>query len=740
MTAGFVAAAVGDWLLAVKGSPRGSVGFLGGVAAFSAAQVVWMLAHVREARPNGRMFVLLAFPLSLFVGVRLWPVLNSAESAALSVYALIGSASVAMAWATRRMFYLAGALLLLVSDLMIGGRWLGVPGASKLVGPLYLAAEVALLVSAFGPKEPRRGALGRPTATAGVLSAALAAGCFVLAGVLYPGGGYNPFMRMLSALGRTKIGSVTYPASHLLFVAGLLFAIWGIVAVARRRQLSPWGTVLNAGGLLAIALVPENVNMLFHNAGCWMATLGGGLMLLRWFKRETVPGVRWSWTGLLLLSLAAIGSGLVLHGLHRVPFAPWVPTAQKGVILSFASWILFLAVRPPSAVVARLACLGVLLAGFSLPAQAATQPLCADEQAGLRFLDFVTAPMSAADEKEWWNIGGHQFGLFAKRYNIAFAGYAAAALGMRGTDEERRTVGKILGNCIERILKRDVWAYSQSKKYWGAKPWAPDPCYRENVMYTGHLLQLLALYETFTGDRKYWTNGFDFVWSKEKSVHYDVQKLIDVTVEQMRANKYCGITCEPGLLFFPCNNHPNYAFRLFQKLGHGDWTADSRRWEAWALGHYQSPLFGGGALNLVYHVPSGLFYPRGQSGLDAWSLLWYEPWAEKRETALALWQKALAKLDWNELDEASDAKPGSGGCCDPQPAPVSVKAVFLAAAARACDDPTTAERLEKTLDAKYLVRTNGLYYLNLARDWRIAASAHRILSLAESRGSRFRDL
>lgn len=42
--------------------------------------------------------------------------------------------------------------------------------------------------------------------------------------------------------------------------------------------------------------------------------------------------------------------------------------------------------------------------------------LCEDERVGLRFLDFVTAPMSEADEKEWWNVGGHQFGLFAKRY------------------------------------------------------------------------------------------------------------------------------------------------------------------------------------------------------------------------------------------------------------------------------------------------------------------------------------
>ena len=378
---------------------------------------------------------------------------------------------------------------------------------------------------------------------------------------------------------------------------------------------------------------------------------------------------------------------------------------------------------------------GVVLAAALLRAEE-PKPLNADETAALKFFDFVTGSMSAADEKDWWDIGGRQFGLFSKRYHIAFAGYAAAALGIRGTDGERKTVGRILDNCIRRILARDVWAYSQSRKYWGEKPWAPDPCFRENVMYTGHLLQLLALYETFTHDTKYWTQGFDFEWSKEKTVHYTVQKLIDVTVDQMRTNDFCGVTCEPGLLFFPCNNHPQIAFALFRNLGHGDWSADSRRWEAWALDHFLSPLFGGGAINLLYHAKTGLFYPRGSAGLDGWSLLWYEPWAEKRETSLELWKKAAAKLDWDTFDNPSDIKAGAG-CCDPQPAPPTVAAAFLAAAARANDDTATAERLERAVDA-YLVRTNGLYYLNLNREWRIGATAHRIISLAESNGSRFR--
>lgn len=348
MTAGFLSAAIGDGLLAVMGCRRGTAGFLGGVAAFSVAQLLWTAAHLRETCPDGRAFVLLAFPLSLFVGVRLWPVLNPVECAALSLYALICSLNVAMAWATRRLFYFGGASLLLVSDMMIGGRWLGVSSASRFVGPVYLVAELLMLVSAFVLTEPRRSAPHYSRAVVGSMTVALSGVCFVLAAFRFPGGGYNPFFRMLSALGRTEVDSVRYPLSHFLFVSGILVGAWGVLAISRRLDISRWGATLNAGGLLTIALVPENVSMPFHNAGCWLATIGGGLMLMRWFRQEPAGWGRLLWTALLLLPLLAICSGLILHGLHMVPFAPWVPTAQKGIILSFVLWLLFLSVRPQS--------------------------------------------------------------------------------------------------------------------------------------------------------------------------------------------------------------------------------------------------------------------------------------------------------------------------------------------------------------------------------------------------------
>lgn len=385
----------------------------------------------------------------------------------------------------------------------------------------------------------------------------------------------------------------------------------------------------------------------------------------------------------------------------------------------------------------QFVCLAVVVACLVLSGRA-DPAVRLDGSSAMAFLEYVTGELSADEEREWWDVGGRQFSPASRRYHIAFAGYAAAAL-CKADPLLRTRAAKVLSNCIGRILRRDVWAYSQSPKRWGTAAWAPDPCYRENVMYTGHLLHLLAFYEQLTGDTRYWTEGFDFVWSKEKVVHYTVGKLIEVTVAQMHENRCGGVSCEPGLVFFPCNNHPQMALKIFAKLGHGDWSAEACKWEKWALDHYPGPLFGGGAVKYAYHLPTGLFYPRGTAGMDGWSLLWYEPWAKDRQTALDLWKKVADKIDWEDFAVLEGSSSGKGGCNDPAPVPSAVAAVFLAAAARACDDSTTAARLESIADTQFLKFEKGLPVVAVARDWRIGATAVRILSYAESQGARLRE-
>ena len=778
MLAGFTAAfCIGDVFLAVRGASSSSVEFLYGVVGFSLAQIFWTVGQLREARPNWRILAAAGVPLVTFAAVRLLPALPPMTGFAVSVYAFLTALSLSVAIATRRIFYSVGIGLLLLSDLLIGGRLLRAPGCAALTGITYIAAEICLLLSFFAKNERRFSPIPRNLWPPALFSGVSAFACFSMSALCWPGGGFNPFMLMLSSLGRTMVKGVEHPLCHYLFIAGMGFAAVGVATVfwtaytrfsSWRKHCAYWGVVANLAGLITIALLPENVNMTFHNMGCWLATGGGALILIARDRR----GADRIWTCLLTITCSVFAAIFVLHGIGVLPFAPWFPTTQKILIALFATWTGAVAARErtgplgfwhkAAVSVATLVVVITLVlqmrangtamlngpdAILSRPTghletsllKSHLSPLTLDERAALKWLDHVTGNLPPAEEKDWWDIGGSQHGLFAKRYNIAFCGYAAAALGMRGSVLDREVAGRILRNCLDRYLKREVWAYSMSKSYWGNKPWAPDPCHRENVMYTEHLLQLLALYETFTEDTRYWKDGFDFVWSKKKRIHYTTRKLIDVTVHQMRKGPNGGVTCEPGLMFFPCNNHPHIALALFARLGHGNWTDDARRWERWALDHYTKPLFGGGALNLLYHVPSGLFYPRGHGGLDGWSLLWYEPWAEDRRTALELWRSAAAKIDWSDIETGDDARKGGMSCCDPVDVPPITVATFLAAAARACDDPATAERLER-ISSRALVRRDGMLYLDVGRDWRIGSTANFIISLAYANGSSFRRL
>ena len=279
MLAGFCAAFfVGDLFLTVFAASRESAEFLWGVAGFGLAQILWSIGQWREVRPSGRMVLGLAIPLSLFVFARLRPpVLPVAAQLAVGIYSVLTALSFATALATRRVFYICGIGLLLFSDMMIGGSFLHVPGCNSLIRDTYIAAMASALLSFFW-----RGEWRVPHLRVNALFRVYAVGalvfvCFFVAGFLYPGGGYNPFLQMLSALGRTEVRGVEYPACLFWFMVGMFLSalcvgkVW--VNLARnahgwRRHMIGWGGAVNAAGLCAIALVPENVDVHVHNLGC----------------------------------------------------------------------------------------------------------------------------------------------------------------------------------------------------------------------------------------------------------------------------------------------------------------------------------------------------------------------------------------------------------------------------------------------------------------------------------------
>lgn len=119
------------------------------------------------------------------------------------------------------------------------------------------------------------------------------------------------------------------------------------------------------------------------------------------------------------------------------------------------------------------------------------------------------------------------------------------------TPAYREVAIQILDNVVQRLLVKATWQYIE--KYWKARPTFPDPVVYENIMYSGHLSQVIALYESISGDMKYSDRGFDFVWNATNVMHYNLYQLNTVIYKQMVDEKNGGgVSCEPNWVYIIC--------------------------------------------------------------------------------------------------------------------------------------------------------------------------------------------
>ena len=363
---GLATTMAGDYFLVVQKAPLHSNGFLFGVAGFALAHVLWIAFFRRHGTMSPRIAVALLFSLGILFGARLVPALHSPGlSAALGAYMVLSVVDVSYACGTHRLSraWRYGLCLLLLSDTLIGfGHILGVPRLGPFIGVTYLASLLCIAVAIMRCGQPLHGEgkirYLRRVPIDVLLGGGAVAVLFLLAMVHCPGSAYNPFMRMLSYLGRTKVNGVDYPACHYFFTCGMALSAglvgWFYPALScfvkgeRQKVWLLWCGVFNAAGLLTIAFVPENVWGFFHNVGCWAAALGGvGALLVLTPGRcnPRVPGyVRWGWLAWGSVLTVVFEVFLISHALKRLPFSPYVPTCQKILILTFMAWLVYYAV------------------------------------------------------------------------------------------------------------------------------------------------------------------------------------------------------------------------------------------------------------------------------------------------------------------------------------------------------------------------------------------------------------
>lgn len=209
-----------------------------------------------------------------------------------------------------------------------------------------------------------------------------------------------------------------------------------------------------------------------------------------------------------------------------------------------------------------------------------TAPRLSDRELG-HFRHFVTLANQELDD--WTGFdAANQGGLEAYRYQLAFMTYALSLQQFHSVPAYRDLYENTINQLIERMLQKPVWEFweevsKSSKKFdpdfLGEEEASRDPVGAKNIMYSGHVIHMIALYEMLYRDMDWSKPGaLTFRWDEDEAYTYDYENLVDIIHNEMMAPRldhtkdHGAMECEPNLVFPECNQHPTLAFMLFDHL------------------------------------------------------------------------------------------------------------------------------------------------------------------------------
>ncbi|KAK4545096.1 hypothetical protein LTR36_003647 [Oleoguttula mirabilis] len=110
-------------------------------------------------------------------------------------------------------------------------------------------------------------------------------------------------------------------------------------------------------------------------------------------------------------------------------------------------------------------------------------------------------------------------------------------------------------NIIEKSLTKKVmgfWKWESMVGKFNVTDW--DPCYKDNIMVSGYVLQAIGIYQGNTGDSRYCEkDSLVFEITDNVKFKYDLAGVADAVYRNMDENPYCLYPCEPNWVYTLCN-------------------------------------------------------------------------------------------------------------------------------------------------------------------------------------------
>jgi hypothetical protein len=332
---------------------------------------------------------------------------------------------------------------------------------------------------------------------------------------------------------------------------------------------------------------------------------------------------------------------------------------------------------------------GLLISSKSLEGIESLESGLTDKQLGIqRYFAELTFRAKGLDDWTNWGTSIHDVdcdGNTCIRYEIAGLAYAAGMLGMK-MPRYQQISQEIMYNSILRMIQPVVWQYIELFDDFKDQPTYPDPVAYKNIMYSGHLVQMISMFEAIFGNFTFSTNGWDFIWTNSSNdyqevlvIHYNTSLLMQRVYEESLVYGIAGVPCEPDSIFVICNNYPQNGWLLYDTLHLTNYTSSSI--PSWAkivkrhgINHHQTTeskkdskvekvqaVEATGKLENYFKLdylikPFGIWEPIATIGSDLWALGWMKTWWPIEDIASSLepaFDFIVQSSCWNHVDSSS---------------------------------------------------------------------------------------
>ncbi len=172
----------------------------------------------------------------------------------------------------------------------------------------------------------------------------------------------------------------------------------------------------------------------------------------------------------------------------------------------------------------------------------------------------------------------NESGLAANRFIDNYAAYFISAEQYHKFPAWTEVIQPVLDRVNMKLLQKFLWQYWNEESAGITKfqpnmdrtfPTTADPVGFANIMYSGHLLFQMNLYQSLYRDMKWDIPGSVVLkWDDYTQFVYDNRKIQELIAMQFLSNPVPGVECERNAVFSACNQFPLNGMKLYDEM-HG---------------------------------------------------------------------------------------------------------------------------------------------------------------------------